>query len=666
MAGIEPLCDYCSKVPLSPDELMLRKDKLNVFLFGSWPRIFASRCPLCRLVKHSYWEGYRTDPSRKEPSMEKVRLIWTESGPAERGAFWVYSGVQNAEQWICFAADTEPATTTLSDDCFNYLYPIVEAGLDVSRVSQWTSACTATHGDECALRSTTFSSAFPGLHVLRLIDVQQGCLVEIQDVRPYLALSYMWGAVSSFRLTKANLQPLLVPGAIKRALPHLPRTIFDTITLAQKLGARYIWVDALCLLQNDRDDLERGVNVMDLIYERSWLTVVAACGSDANADLPGVRLSSRPASDLTIEVKPQTRLGLHTSLDQLLQASAYHPRGWTFQEHVLCRRALYFVDSKVFFRCRNTEFSESFFDRSVAVKPTSTASLLPEAIHMEDPLHDYAEMLSYYTRLALTDQTDVLRAMAGIIRRVSEKVKYRFIQGLPTGDLDAFVIFHACDSILRRRSGFPSYSWCGWRGGIEIGVAPRQNRWLASATWIIWHKRSESGVTNLVWDIVANDSFPAHDVSYVGYRRRRRFQHPVPLGFPTTRTAPTESPPLPSLMPPYPVLQFWTLAVYVKMNDIDVFSARCNIHGKSGVVCGNLFLDGFEESPFFFSEKPFEMILLSVQHEGFRQSAGENYNVLLLEYKEGLAERRGSGIMRRSSIRDSFSPGPIWKEIVLG
>jgi hypothetical protein len=39
-------------------------------------------------------------------------------------------------------------------------------------------------------------------------------------------------------------------------------------------------------LQNDTGDIKQGVDVIDHIYERAWLTIIAACGRDANADFP--------------------------------------------------------------------------------------------------------------------------------------------------------------------------------------------------------------------------------------------------------------------------------------------------------------------------------------------------------------------------------------------
>jgi hypothetical protein len=280
---------------------------------------------------------------------------------------------------------------------------------------------------------------------------------------------------------------------------------------------------------------------------------------------------------------------------------------------------------------------------------------------MESPLEDYSILLLYYSRRALTNQGDALRAMAGIIRRLSEKVKYRFFEGLPTAVLDAFLIFKAHGTNLQRRSGFPSYSWTGWRGRINIDTPSPMNEWLESRTWIIWYKRSHSGITNLVWDPSANESFPIRDKTYHGYRERRHFEPLVPLSFATLRTAPTED--LSSSIPasPYPLLQFWTLTVFYRIAEINVFKATCRLVGEDGINCGNMSLDGSEETTLFDSVEPLEIILLS-ESEGRR----EYYNAMLLEWNEGVAERRGIGTILQSTINNSFSPGPLWKEILLG
>ncbi|KAJ4317165.1 hypothetical protein N0V84_007469 [Fusarium piperis] len=535
---------------------------------------------------HAHIEAFRTDPWRRFSPSDDVIVTWdTRASTIRRPAFRI-AGM--TEQDIAFGAQSEGINRE-----WTYIIPFIVRSRMVERAQSWIARCLREHGDDCGVGVTIFASSFPGLDVLRLIDVKKSCLVEVQSCHNYLALSYVWGAVSNFRLTKSNLSYLLVPGSVQKVFHRLPRTVSDAITLCQQLGFQYLWVDALCLLQNDAKDLEKGVNVMDQIYECAWLTIVAACGTNANAGLPGVQLGSRGSQTTALYVLPGIALGVDTGLSQLLKHSVYSSRGWT-----------------IFFRCKNMELSESCLDTTYARRPTSfwSSSTLPMALHMEDPLFDYCEMLFYYTARTLTDQNDVMRAMAGVIRRVSEKTKSRFIQGLPTAAWDSFITFTALNSILRRRRGFPSYSWCGWQGRISLEPPTNWNSWLTK-TWIIWYKRSPSGITNLVWDPAANESFPFHDKSYVGYRHRQKFEPPVPLGFPTTRTAVTEALELPSPMPPYPVLQFWTLALYLKLDHLNVFDGKSRLRGKSGAECGHTFLDGFEESEFFSSKEPYEFIV---------------------------------------------------------
>lgn len=110
---------------------------------------------------------------------------------------------------------------------------------------------------------------------------------------------------------------------------------------------------------------------------------------------------------------------------------------------------------------------------------------------MEKPLKSYQIILLYFTRRVLTNQGDALSAMAGIMRRFLEKLKYSMLEGLPTGTFDQFILCWGIN--LYFRHGFPSYSWADWRGGISVNIYRRLNDWLANRTWIIWFRRSPSG-----------------------------------------------------------------------------------------------------------------------------------------------------------------------------
>jgi hypothetical protein len=95
----------------------------------------------------------------------------------------------------------------------------------------------------------------------------------------------------------------------------------------KRLDQRYLWVDVLCLIQDDKSDMEKGINSMDSIYEGAVFTIVAANGSDANAGLPGVR--DRKLSQVIETIWRGVRMTVIHSVDDIIKNSKYGSRGWT-------------------------------------------------------------------------------------------------------------------------------------------------------------------------------------------------------------------------------------------------------------------------------------------------------------------------------------------------
>jgi len=148
------------------------------------------------------------------------------------------------------------------------------------------------------------------------------------------------------------------------------------------------------------------------------------------------------------------------------------------------------------------------------------------------------------------------------------------LEGLPTGAFDHFLLFVGSGN--RRRHGFPSYSWAGWIGKIAFPWSPptQLNRWLRDQTWVIWYKWNSNGALNLVWNQKANPSFPVWNEEFVGYRQRSRFCCPSPQ-LDTSQIVPTGKPAvLVSPLPPYPLLRFYSMVVYLKIRLVGVMVAR--------------------------------------------------------------------------------------------
>ncbi|KAI0543951.1 heterokaryon incompatibility protein-domain-containing protein [Xylaria curta] len=680
------LCRTCAALPFDPSCPPFGEEHYTkfptVYTLGTLTQIAKRQCVFCKLVIVAIQRIQQTEQDFQSISPDQeIRIWWLLGGP--RGIHIILPS-KGSPVGTVIGVVHEPGMSTSRN--INSIYtPIATTQIDFNKIKQWLCACTLYHQAPCRQNlnnDSNLRSLFSELRLIRFIDVNKGCLVEQRSLSSYVCLSYVWGAVASFRLSKANKSRLMQPGAIMDAWDLLPKTIQDAVTAVRMLGENYLWVDSLCLVQNDPQDMENGTGSMDLIYEFSTLTIIAASGKDANAGLPGVNAGSRVSEEHIAELIPGLRLAVYTDTDFRLEPTVYNSRAWTLQEYALSPRILCFVDNQVFFRCRQTSFSEDLWDDAISRKTSlsSIKSPLYRILKMHQPATSYRILIERYSYRTLTYSADVHNAMAGLTRRFFDRMKCRFLEGIPTAVFDHFLAFRAAKSSLKRRKGFPSYSWTGWVGPLVFwGMnSSAWGTWKASSedeslmldenTWIIWYKRNPSGVTSLVWDILANESFPEHSEDHPGYRRRSSFASQYAPGFSTSRTLPSDISLEATMLPSYPLLQFWTLSLYYKIGDIDALRACANVFSRKGEVLGSLYLDSFEETEYFDDTKTFEFIVLGKTPNKWRDlKLADRYFVMCLEWENNIAERRGIGDLRLdlNNLSDCFSPGPSWKEILL-
>jgi hypothetical protein len=108
----------------------------------------------------------------------------------------------------------------------------------------------------------------------RLIAIESDhlSLLEYSDPAPYAALSYCWGNKKQVTTTTNNLQQHKSILYFKDLL----ETVKDAITVASKLGFRRLWIDSLCIIQDDDGDKAREISKMPLIYSQATITIAAS------------------------------------------------------------------------------------------------------------------------------------------------------------------------------------------------------------------------------------------------------------------------------------------------------------------------------------------------------------------------------------------------------
>ena len=321
------LCKQCSKIPFDAElKTLLSLNYAGPFTWrlGTFGEIRARNCPFCELVASicsrkgsASWDTF-TPPD----DSEEVVVQWRKNGFSTQ--FFPI------ECYVCISGDLldkDPYCVRATFDEF----------IDFDSVNRWISKCNQEHrgyGGACC--PTPFNLAIlprAGKRQLdfRVIDVNTMCIVYAPLRCRYIALSYIWGTRKKSRLvlTSHNEETLMQPGALAKARGSIPNTILDAITVARKLRERYLWVDSLCLVQDDAGELQECVAIMDLFYEMAILTIVAADGEDAWAGLQGVALTPRRMNRRVREIAPDLNMTTIMDMDVLLRRSTYSTRAWT-------------------------------------------------------------------------------------------------------------------------------------------------------------------------------------------------------------------------------------------------------------------------------------------------------------------------------------------------
>jgi hypothetical protein len=124
---------------------------------------------------------------------------------------------------------------------------------------------------------------------LYLIDVVEECITFMPILEGnYVALSYVWGNAGCAKLTIESTEILRKPQSLLSGsyVVTVPRTIRDAMRLTADLDIRYLWVDCLCLRQDD-PHISLYLDQMHLIYHNACLTIVVMNSTSADGGITG-------------------------------------------------------------------------------------------------------------------------------------------------------------------------------------------------------------------------------------------------------------------------------------------------------------------------------------------------------------------------------------------
>lgn len=307
---------------------------------------------------------------------------------------------------------------------------------------------------------------------------------KLHEEIQWCCLSYCWGAPGqNMMTTKATLEE----SRSGIDLAALPKTLYDSVIVASRLGMQYIWIDAICIVQDDDDEKMLDIAQMAEIYSHAYFTISAGRASAATEGfLHNIDLTQPKGSISLRYLSSSGEEGKLIVADEPTGRELPDPinsRAWTFQERVLAPRLVEFSQTQVRWRCKTCLKCESgappqtawrrYFE-SPSIVDTNTMAHLDAA----KSFNEWHDLVSYYSKRNLSYPADKLIAFSAVAKTVARPGRY--LAGLWETDFPnnlMWKVFHIWTPILGDQDlrtfrpleyRAPSWSWASVDGHVTI------------------------------------------------------------------------------------------------------------------------------------------------------------------------------------------------------
>jgi len=375
----------------------------------------------------------------------------------------------------------------------------------IATIEKWGRSCLEEHracqqGGPFKMPTRLIDVGVSPADVMRLVETSK------MQTDPYTALSYCWGpGGNNLRTTYANYTRML--REIKDE--SLPRTIRDAVKVTRSLAVRYLWVDALCIIQPESkgdaySDWATEAGKMSDYYHNAIYTISASGARDCSdgflkprpalVDPPtdGVAISYRDTAGVLRDMyihPPKPMRSVCVDNSPLLK------RGWCMQERAFSSRCLFFARDILIWECAERRASELDPDGDlddqtseqwhVWATPKGNDNLMKQgtllSLPKEELLADaWFGMLTQYTRAEFTFLTDKLVAISSLARKIGDVTGGHYVSGCWRETIGRCLAWWAHDSPAGSRkfckdSVAPSWSWAAVPCGV-VYVSSR-DRW---------------------------------------------------------------------------------------------------------------------------------------------------------------------------------------------
>lgn len=343
-------------------------------------------------------------------------------------------------------------------------------------LASWVKECDATH--DC----TTKNAKLPH----RVLDVGSTTEPHLllqespEKVSRYVALSYCWGKLHPPKTTRSSL----AQHRQKIDFVALPRSFQDAITVTRELGIGYLWIDSLCIVQDDDSDWQSESSKMATYYSNAYLVVGATQASDPSQGfLDAVVGSSHfhhgPSTEIGQIRNPNASIsriykrvldgsGCEDRHFQSLSGSPLNVRAWAMQEYLLAKRFVHFTEGELLWECVEDLKCECMETENTNCSYSSSRGVIRKnqfrGLGFRDSKFSLQELwlrlLGRYSVLHLSYESDILPALSGLAKLWESRGAGKYLAGFWEENILQSIMWSTLGvEVLQRAAEYRAPSW---------------------------------------------------------------------------------------------------------------------------------------------------------------------------------------------------------------
>jgi hypothetical protein len=259
----------------------------------------------------------------------------------------------------------------------------------------------------------------------------------------FAALSYRWGLGKQSETTSRNV----LARSKNLEISGFPKTLRDAIYVTRRLGLEYIWIDRICIVQDDAEEWAKEASLMANIYASAYVVLSATATEDCKDGFLGRRMQPLDIqygrSDQGYSAVRARRIDSHDCMRRAIRPDhALFQRGWCMQERFLACRTIHFLSDELLFECpegRDCECGDANQEGSVFARSEAfdTFTSLRNAPDMKGHYfgRKWLAILWNYSSTMLTYGKDSLPALSGLASCMEHLKPGKYIAGMWQHDI---------------------------------------------------------------------------------------------------------------------------------------------------------------------------------------------------------------------------------------